>query len=52
VRPISETIQHTVQRAFSSAPNNPSPPYASTVPWSVFERLIGRNDGQLNATDF
>jgi prepilin-type N-terminal cleavage/methylation domain-containing protein len=52
VRPISETIQHTVQRAWSSVPNNPSPPYASTVPWSLFERLIGRNDGQANATSF
>jgi prepilin-type N-terminal cleavage/methylation domain-containing protein/prepilin-type processing-associated H-X9-DG protein len=44
VRPISEIIQHTLQRTWSST--------VTSVPWSAFERLIGRNDGQRNTTDF
>jgi len=52
VKPISETIEHTLHRARSSAPNNPNPPYVSTVPWSAFERLIGRNDGQANPSNY
>jgi hypothetical protein len=38
VRAIPETIEHTVDRMWS--------PTITDVPWSAFERLIGRNDGQ------
>jgi len=44
VKPISETIEHTLQRTWSST--------VTSVPWSAFERLIGRNDGQRNTASF
>jgi hypothetical protein len=44
VKPISETIEHTLQRTWSST--------VTSVPWSAFERLIGRNDGQANPSNY
>ena len=44
VRPIADTIGHTVDRSWSST--------VTSVPWSTFELLIGRNDGQLTAYEF
>jgi prepilin-type N-terminal cleavage/methylation domain-containing protein/prepilin-type processing-associated H-X9-DG protein len=41
VKSISETIDHTVHRSWSAT--------VTSVPWSTFERLVGRNDGQVTA---
>jgi prepilin-type N-terminal cleavage/methylation domain-containing protein/prepilin-type processing-associated H-X9-DG protein len=43
VRSIPETIEHTVDRMWSAT--------ITDVPWSAFERLIGRNDGQPLVSD-
>jgi prepilin-type N-terminal cleavage/methylation domain-containing protein/prepilin-type processing-associated H-X9-DG protein len=44
VRAIPETIEHTVDRQWSPTIRNAS--------WSAFERLIGRDDGQVLVGDF
>jgi prepilin-type N-terminal cleavage/methylation domain-containing protein/prepilin-type processing-associated H-X9-DG protein len=44
VATIAETVNHTVDRQWSTT--------VTSTPWSVFERLVGRSDGQQTPTGY